>query len=171
MFRTDPPPRRRAFTLLELMVVITLLAMTVGVTTIGMRAVTDEARLQSAVDRIVATYRLARCEATYSGRPRLLQIDATSIRIRKPTFREDRWSWSNPPPISLGSKIRVLKITNNAERASDLMRGPWQLTVQPGARRGLYRMVLQLGDRLRVAAVIDGSDDCVVFERVSVASR
>jgi prepilin-type N-terminal cleavage/methylation domain-containing protein len=167
MRRIDHRVQTHAFTLLELMVVLALMALTVGVTTVGMAGASDEARLLSAFDRIFASHHLARCEAAYSGRPRLLQIEATSVTVRKPIIEEGRFVWSTPPGISVGSGVRVLKVALSNSRTRYKTAGPWSLVVSPGSDVAAYSLTIELGTRLRASSLLGAEAYNVSFEKVN----
>ena len=148
--------KRNGFTLLELMAVVTCLAILVGVTTLGMQSVTDDARIHTSAVKLASGYRLAVTEASQTGRPRLMEIESKGFRIRKPMHRDDAWQWSLPPRIELSDGVRVLGAAW-VDDPNDLTsaEGPWRLTIAPDVQTHNLWLVLALRDIKRVVA-IDG---------------
>ena len=61
---------RQGYSLIELMVVVTLVGVFVGLGALNMHGVSDAAQLQAAADQVATAYRLAQAEAARSGTPR-----------------------------------------------------------------------------------------------------
>jgi len=88
-FPQPPRPRqnRRAFTLIELMVVITLIAVLTAVILPEMRGTLEETALRSAARELVSACQTANARAVATGRPQQLVLDATAHRFRIETAR------------------------------------------------------------------------------------
>lgn len=89
---SPPRPRqnRRAFTLIELMVVITLIAVLTAVILPEMRGTLEETALRSAARDLVSACQTANSRAVATGRPQQLVLDATAHRFRIETARDGR---------------------------------------------------------------------------------
>lgn len=125
--------RRHGFTLLELMVVVTLMAVAIGMVTVNAQALSDAARLRSAASVLTSVYDLARTEASASGLPRSLLIDARGCLVGEPVLREEVWSWDYKPRITLPARVRVKSISPAITGGvvwED--REPWRLVIVPG---------------------------------------
>ena len=149
--------RRAAFTLLELVAVITLLALTVGVSTIGLAGLSDEGKLEAAASQIGAVVRIASCAATRSGKPRMLQFDHRGYVVKKPVRRDGQWAWSSAPRTDLVSRVRITNVFPSSEGPDTRRSGPpWMMVVHPGAlhcRRGFQ---LELANGKQGIVGIDG---------------
>ncbi len=85
------PTRARAFTLIELMVVATLLAIAVASVALHAGDITTHGRLRAAASQLANTHRLARIEAIGSGEPRRLVFEAARIVLQEPVLEARRW--------------------------------------------------------------------------------
>ena len=156
---------RQAFTLLEVMAVVTLLAITVGIATVGASGLADEARVSTAVSQIGSVYRLAACEATRSGLPRLLELGRHGCVVKKPVYRDDLWIWSSAPQISLIRGITIVRVFPlQGEDATAPSDPPWEILISPGPKDTGYGLVLQLGNAIRARCVLDGLAGARVLE-------
>ena len=148
---------RTGFTLLELLVVAALLTVAVGVATLNLHGMSDQARLQAAATQVGAVYRLAVCEAARSDRPRVLQFDRCACMVGKPAHREGVWIWSFAPRIELVSKVRILKVSTwDAANATAAVEPPWNVIIAPGLSTTDLYLELMLDNGSRGAASLDG---------------
>lgn len=147
---------RRGFTLLELLVVLTLMTVTIGIATISVGGMTDQARIYAAATRIGTAYRLAAFDSARSGLPHMLQLDRKNCRVAQPVWREEAWSWSSGPSFEMPGKVRLVGVKRTATTDEELMiEPPWQIAVPPGVRNVPYAFVLRVGNRVQGLAVID----------------
>jgi len=157
----------RAFTLLELMVTVTLMAIVIGITTVGPSRLTDQARLRAAASQISAVYRLGACLASRSGTPRIMLLDHRGCRVKKPIYRAGRWEWSAGPRIDLDRKVNIMRVfpwdhgNKNAE-----LEPPWELAVNSGIASPDFGMLLRLNNGLSATIKLDGYTGVTTIEAV-----
>lgn len=88
-------PMRAAFTLVELLVVVTLMTLAVGLTVFRLDSLSENGRLQSATRQAESILRFSACQARTTGEPRLVVFDRESdrFRLKAPAQEEGRWHW------------------------------------------------------------------------------
>jgi hypothetical protein len=148
--------------------VATLMALAVGVSTVGLAGMSDVGRLEAAAAQVGAVVRLASCAATRSGVPRVVQFDQRGCAVKKPVYRDGQWEWATSPRISLVSKVQITGVFTQGEDADAGRSGPpwaiadagrsgppWAIAIQPGVpHRCSVRFDLANGKR--AIARIDG---------------
>jgi type II secretion system protein H len=152
----SPKERRTGFTLLELMLVAALLAIAVGVATLNVHGMTDQARLQVTASQIGAVYRLAMCEAARSGRPRVLTFDRHGCAVKKPVYNEGQWAWSLAPQFELVSGVSVVKVLECGSEHKHTTRSPRDVVITPGALNSDRCLELRLDSGSRGTVKLDG---------------
>ena len=87
---------RFGFTLIELVVVVSLMCVTVGMVVFRLDGVSDRGRLRSTATQMAVLLRLAQTQARTSGVPRLMRYHPSSDRvsIHVPAEREGVWDWN-----------------------------------------------------------------------------
>ena len=148
---------RRAFTLVELMVVTVILTIATGLVTVQVHGLTGPARLQAAAIQIGALFRLALLEASRSGLPRVLRLDHREGAVLKPVYVEGQWTWSDGVSILFVSKVKVVgvapTVTTEHERSAQ---APWRIVLAPGGMNPGYRIDLRHRNGLSGIVRIDG---------------
>ena len=152
----SPTKRRTGFTLVELMAVATLLAMAVGVAALNVQGMSQQAQLQVAASQVGAVYRLATCEAARSGRPQILTFDRHGCAVKKPVYREGRWTWSLAPRFELVSKVRIVKALACGFEDKRAAGPPWEVAITPGALNSDLCLELALSNGVRGTVKLDG---------------
>jgi prepilin-type N-terminal cleavage/methylation domain-containing protein len=122
---------RTGLTLIELMAVVTLLAVAVGVATLNMHGISEEARLLAAAEQIASCCRLAAIEADRTGRPHVMVLNEGRCAMKRPRLVDGSWRWEMAGEFELGSKVRILP-GQSPELATDSTSGRWQFPVPPG---------------------------------------
>jgi len=153
--RCSLPPclSRPAFTLIEIMVVITLLAIAVGGATLQLDGVTTRGRLRSAALLIEGYHRLARIEVISSGQPRRLVFGRNTSRCLLQRSEHDGllWTWSTGLRFELPRGVRVARVMVPNTESSELE----SIRVHADGTATPYACVLSVG-QLALAVVIDG---------------
>ena len=139
--------RVRAFTLIELMVVVTLLAIAVASVALHSGDITTRGRLRAAANLLASAHRLARIEAIGSGRPRRLVFGAARIVLQEPVLESRRWQWSDGRVLLLPRRVQI-QLLPDAERTTSI-------TVRGDGNAPDYKCVLTL-DEARMAVAVEG---------------
>lgn len=129
-----------AFTLVELLVVVTLMGIALGLTVFRLDSPSENGRLQSATRQAESVLRLAMTQARTTGEPRLVLFDAGSDRIRLHATSKSTGGWDEG---------RLLQ-TNTGAKFDRLL-------FEDGTR--------QVGNAIRVNGQGQCSDHAVLFER------
>lgn len=141
------PTRARAFTLIELMVVATLLAIAVASVALHAGDITTRGRLRAAAGQLANAHRLARIEAIGSGRPRLLVFEAARIVLQEPVLESRRWQWADGRFLNLPRRVQI-QLLPGTERAGSI-------TVRGDGNAPDYTCVLTL-DEAHLAVAVEG---------------
>ncbi len=132
----------RAFTLIEITVVVTIMALLLGVVTLGAQALDDEARVQSAMSQLGSLHRLAVVEANRTGRPHLIQLSPHGLSMSRPVFVEGAWRWVEVVAIRFPRRVSVTSVSApermDGGRDTD---GHWLLPIAPGRSHPSYDIV------------------------------
>ncbi len=101
-FRPLPFALRGGLTLIELIVVMTLLVLLAFIATPSFVKATKTAKVRSAVQRLVVTLRYARAKALSLGRPVLVELDRESntVRVLIPADVAERQLTGRPSPVA-----------------------------------------------------------------------
>jgi prepilin-type N-terminal cleavage/methylation domain-containing protein len=132
--------RRRAFTLLELVVATSLLAIAVSMVSLNMGGLSEQALAQSAALRLRALYRLGEAHAARTGRPCLLACGTEACTLRSLVFDGGGWRWQAGPAVELPSGIRLLEVNGN--EPNDGLDADWSIPVSPGVWGSRVRLTL-----------------------------
>ncbi len=141
------PTDARAFTLIELMVVATLLAIAVASVALHSGDITTRGRLRAAAGQLASAHRLARIEAIASGRPRRLAFEAGRIVLQEPVLEARRWQWSDGRFLVLPRRVQIRLLPDTERTAS--------ITVRGDGNSPDYTCVLTL-DEARMAVAVEG---------------
>lgn len=141
------PTQARSFTLIELAVVATLLAIAVASVALHAGDITTRGRLRAAAGQLASAHRLARIEAIGSGRPRRLVFEAARIVLQEPVLEARRWQWSDGRFLVLPRRVQI-QLLPDAERTTSI-------TVRGDGNSPDYTCVLTL-DEARMAVAVEG---------------
>ena len=157
-----------AFTLVELMVVVVLMAVATGIATLGLRDASETARIQSTIDQFRASVRAAHLHATSSGRPVMIECKPTGFRLRKPVWEKDSWRWHDGAWAVLDEPLRIEAVLAPAAISPMALDVPsWTALVRPGDWLSRYQLSVGYGDRVVATTVLSalGSASEVHWER------
>ncbi len=150
------PPSRSAFTLIELVVVVTLITMAIGWATVDLQGVSERTRLRAAATQIGAVHRMAVMAASTSSLPRRMRWDSRSCTVAKPVFKEGAWVWGSPVKFELVIRVRIRSVGPNAGRGTALPSGPpWEFVVAPGDTSMNYVFAIETTHALRGTVRVD----------------
>lgn len=159
--------RRNAFTLVELMVATTLLAVAVGVTTLGMPGATTEQQLQTAATKIASAIRLATAEAKRSSRPHVLVLEGNTCRIERPIFRDNHWRWDGSVRFALPEKVSVSAVRRTlAGSAPVRSREQVRIPVSPESTHSQIHLTLTADSGVKVGVQFSNSGRTVEFQPI-----
>ena len=150
-----------AFTLLELLVAVTLLSTVLGITLLRMNGISDAARFQSAANMIASILRVACQEARLSGSPRLLSLEHDSDRIvlREPIQDGQEWRWGNDRDFLAAGGVGVDRLLFAVAISVEAQRAPSKtLRVDAAGRFPDCAVLLQLHGRYAAAILRNGSE-------------
>jgi type II secretion system protein H len=125
---------RRAFTLVELLVVVLLLGLVAGVALVSLDGVSAKARLEATARCIEQAFRLARSEAITSGLPRRLVFDprAHAVVIHRPRIGQEGLVWAQGPRLAWSEHVSLapadsslLVETSDAQGAKQILLSVW----------------------------------------------
>ncbi len=149
--------RLRAFTLLELMAVVTVITVAIGYATVNLHGLSDQARLRSVSTQIGACYRLAALTADRTGLPTKMRLTDGACTLLKPVKNERKWSWSKGAAFRLDNRIGIGSIKAIGERArSNKSYEESGIVVSPGALGMGYAIALSSRNGARGRLIIDG---------------
>ncbi len=141
------PTDARAFTLIELMVVATLLAIAVASVALHAGDITTRGRLRAAASQLASAHRLARIEAIGSGRPRRLVFEAAWIVLQEPVLEARRWQWSDRRFLVLPRRVQIQLLPETRTDSS--------ITIRGDGNAPDYKCVLTLNEA-RMAVAVEG---------------
>jgi len=148
---------RTAFTLVELMVVATLLALAVGVATVNFHGMSDAARLSAAATQIGSLYRVASSSAKRSGLPRMLRFGSHECLLAQSVRQEGEWTWSEGAAIALVSRVGIVDVRSGTPDEKTTSDGPpWLVMLTPGGIQNDLVLFLALPSGARGRLQVDG---------------
>lgn len=151
----------RGFTLVELLAVVVILAVTTAVVTVRLDGFTARGRLNSAARQIGAIYRLARAQALASGRPALLEyvLNSNRIRLLRPALDGERVRWRGGDGFSLGERVvirEVVKPFSGRQHAEPASRDSALCFINTGGLGPDHVVVLSTGNTHRATVTVHG---------------
>jgi len=150
-----------AFTLVELMVVLTLMSLAVGMTVVGLDGFSQRGRVRSALGQIASVDALARTQALCDGRPRRLGFarDTGRCTICCPQRDADRWRWSSPAPLTFGHGVTVRDVVvDGTAPDAEPLADEYGVRIRADGTSASYAVVLGVGERAGAAIVVNGWD-------------
>ena len=160
--RVQPRP---AFTLLELVVVVTLITMAIGWATVDLQGVSERTRLRAAATQIGAVHRMAVMAASTSSMPRKIRWDSRSCTIAKPVFKEGQWVWGSDVKFDLVNRVRIRSVRPNPRLdAASLTGPPWEFVVAPGEMSMTYDFALETTHAVRGTVRVDSFRGTELFQ-------
>lgn len=150
------PPSRPAFTLIELVVVVTLITIAIGWATVDLQGVSERIRLRAAATQIGAIHRMAVMAASTSSLPRQVRWDARSCTVAKPVFKEGAWVWGSPVKFDLVNRVRIRSVGPSPRRDTAPPSGPpWEFVVAPGDTSMTYDFSIETTRAVRGTVRVD----------------
>lgn len=143
---TDYCIRRSCFTLLELLVVTSLMAVAVSAVVVRMDGLTDHGRLRSAAVQIGSLLNLTQVQARTGGMPRLLEYLAETDRVtvRSPRRNDGRWEWSDPIEYRTATGVRIISVLVEGEDPAEIDGTARAIRVGADGRCRSYAVILEL---------------------------
>jgi len=160
---------RVGFTLIELMVVITLMTIAVSAVVLKLDGLSARTRLASAGRRMMSAVDLARTESRTTGRPQLIEYPAdgaAEVMVSRPVRSGGSWSWGAATSVPLDRAVWIDRVlvegADRGESDSDVI----AVGVRPGGRHRAHAVVLRSGERF-AAVFFESSilDRFVMFDR------
>lgn len=134
---------RISFTLIELMVVVTLITIAIGWATVDLQGVSERTRLRAAATQIGAVHRMAAMAASTSSLPRRMRWDSRSCRVAKPVFKNGEWAWGSEVRFDLVDRVRIRSVGAKPQRKAKTPTGPpWEFVIAPGDTSMTYDFAL-----------------------------
>lgn len=151
-----PPCLSPAFTLVELLIVLTLLTLFVGTATFHLDGVTARGRLRSAARQLGAFHALARIEAVSSGQPRriVFQRNASRCLIQHPELEGRSWRWSDGRSLAFATRVTLDRVIVQGEGRPDQSQD-LAIRVASDGTSPTYACILTAGESA-MAVVTDG---------------
>ncbi|MCC7291869.1 MAG: prepilin-type N-terminal cleavage/methylation domain-containing protein [Phycisphaerales bacterium] len=156
----------RAFTLLELLVVTSLMALAVGWMTLRLDSLTAAGKVRGVAAQIGAYVRLAQIEACTSGAAQVLEIDAARRAVR--LGRAGCLPVAEPQAFMLTSQVDLTHVWFDSERR-DVDGGRFTIRIDSHGRYRRCAWLLQSGECYAVCAFPCIQPPCVY--RVSEIPR
>jgi len=148
--------QRSAFTLIELVVVVTLITMAIGWATVDLQGVSERTRLQVAATQIGALHRMAVMAASTSSMPRQMRWDSRSCTIAKPVFKEGEWVWGSEVRFDLVSRVRIRSVRPSPRRDAASPTDPlWEFVLAPGDTSMTYEFAIETTHAVRGTVRVD----------------
>jgi prepilin-type N-terminal cleavage/methylation domain-containing protein len=176
--------QRRAFTLLELILVLALIAMIMAAAVPSIQAMLDDARLQEAADTLRSRFAEARAHAIEEGRPYRFAIMPGQSDFRLAPDLPEYWSGaedptattaSNVPPLILEAKLPndvMFNLIDGGGHPSDS--GPWSHLISflpDGSCDADCNIDLQRGDSRPISIFIRGLTGSVTVRTGDVGAN
>lgn len=149
--------RNAAFTLLELLIVVTLMMAAVGMTVFRLDGLSDTSRLRSAAMQMASLLRLTQTQARTSGSPRLVEyaIDSDRVLVRAPQMQDDVWEWDAGVEYLTVTGVHVQRVLVEGAGEETEPDKKFSIRVRPDGRYRAHAIVLMLHDRWAVAVARD----------------
>lgn len=152
-------PRRIAFafTLIELMVVVTLMAIAVATVTVRLDGWTTRGRLRSAAHQIGTFHHLAQLEATTSASPRRLVFPpaASHCLLQQPQRTGSYWTWSGGRALHWNDGTVLERLILAEDRLSPEPGDLMAVRIHADGTSPIFACVLTTGPR-RAAVLVSG---------------
>ena len=154
-----PFPQRRGFTLVELLVVITLMSVAVGTVIFRLDNLTARGRLQSAAASLQASLRLAQMEAKTSSMPRKLSfVPDRRLLLRTPKRSADGWSWDKGREFLWATGVVVERVRYEGGNPDAGRHDRLVILVKPDGRFRALAVVMACQGQTLVALLRSGEE-------------
>ena len=164
--------RRASFTLLELLVVVTLMSVAVGMVVFRLDGVSDTTRLRSSATQIGSLLRLTQIQARTSGSPRLFEYvtDRDRVVVRAPQTQEDGWRWDEGLEYSIGTGVRIRRVLVEGNREMNRDSDAHRIRIGADGRCRAHAVVLAIHERWAVVVLAGLTEPrCVLLTRAPQA--
>lgn len=155
--RPDRKPRRHAVTLVEVLVVVTILAMAAGIAFLSVGDAAKKHRLRAAADQVVSTWRFARDRARFSGLPTRVVLYEERMTLARPVQRDGAWIWGQPSDVAIHPGVSIAGVSAELERNNTTLHRselPWTHVIR-GSAGGTHAFMLTSRGSLSATLVID----------------
>ncbi len=144
--------RAIGFTLLELMVVVTLMAVAVGLTVFRLDGLTETSRLRSGAAQLDALLRLTTTQARTSGQPRRVEYlrERDRVVVHAPRREGERWRWDEGAEYRIGTGIQVHRVLREGDGDMEAEKGDHTVRIGADGRCPAHAVILKLHDRYAV---------------------
>jgi type II secretory pathway pseudopilin PulG len=149
--------RTPSFTLLEVLVAMTIIATATALVTLNHAGMTDAAQLRAAADQIGGLHRLSAARARAGGLPHVLVLRRHSIGVRWPVQQDGEWTWSQETMLDLPPKVSIDQLWTrggSTELPANAAES-WMVPIRPGGNAN-YRIRLRVSSGLQADVEIDG---------------
>ena len=137
-----------AFTLVELLVVITLMSLAVSFAVFRLDGFSDSAGLRSAANQLASWVRLTQTQARTTGEPRLLEYGPKSrtLRVQRPLERNGAWTWNEGATFTANSSVSIHSLLVEGDSDFVQKRAFAQLVVRSSGHFPAHALLLQRHD-------------------------
>lgn len=147
----------RAFTLLELLAVMTLMTMVVAYVVVDMQGISNEGALRAATEQLSSVFRLAISESALTNRPHVVRLGGATCVVRRPVLRDQEWSWQDDTRFDLVHGVTVVDVrTDGAANTTRGSSGYWDVAAGLDSNNTcLYVTLIRNGTSLKAVARVD----------------
>lgn len=147
---------RPSFTLIELVVVVTLITIAIGWATVDLQGVSERTRLRAAATQTGAVLRMVAAAASTSSMPRRMRWDTRSCNVAKPVFKEGEWGWGAEVKFDIVDRVRIRSVEARPRRKAKTPAGlPWEFVIAPGDTSMTYVFELETTHAVRGEVSVD----------------
>lgn len=160
--------RASAFTLVELLVVVTLMTIAVGMAALRLDGLTASGRLQSAGAQIGALVRLTQSHAQTSGTPRMVEylIHQDRVVVRSAIEQHGTWAWDEGREYNTGTKVSIERVLVEGEQDWDGSSSRCAIRVGADGRFRAHVVIISVGERYAVTILRSlQQPSCVLLDR------
>ena len=156
----------RAFTLIELLAVITLVAIAVGIVTLRLDSFSEQGRIRAASRQIGTLIRLTQTDARTSGRSVILryEIGEPTVAVLRPRVEHDEVIWVRRPGIDLTGSVTIAAVAGTSTKEKpDVDMDHVDVRIPPHGLFHSHRVWLALSEYRQAEVRVDGVTGNVEF--------
>ena len=156
---------RNGFTLIEVLVVVTLMAIAVGFTTVRLAGVTTMSRLESAVAQMRSIIRLTCNQARITGQPRLIEYakGSDSLLVKAPALRGDDWAWDDGLTFLTVAGVQIERVLIEGDAPDRETLDAWSVRVGDDGRAPRHAVIVSLHGHYAALVHAGGSETRTVM--------